>query len=105
MGKEPNSFKLKAQRQPCQGRAIAYYILLYSHAVGVVGPLPFTTNPSSAEICQMLVSPIHAEQMTLAMPMKAVADALGGCLRQLVFMCKPARGSSSAQMAGWPNTA
>lgn len=36
---------------------------------------------------------------------KAVADALGGCLRQLVLMCKPAKGSRSAKMAGWPNTA
>lgn len=53
----------------------------------------------------MLVSPIHTEQMTLVMPMKAVADALGGCLRQLLFMCKPARGSRSGQMAGWPNIA
>lgn len=36
---------------------------------------------------------------------KAAADALGGCLRQLVLMCKPAKGSRSAKMAGWPNTA
>lgn len=36
---------------------------------------------------------------------KAVADALGGCLRQLILMCKPAKGSRSAKMAGWPNTA
>lgn len=94
MGKEPNSFELKAQKQPCQDIAIAYWILLC--AVGVLGHLPFTTDPSGAEICQMLVSPIHAEQMTLAMPMKAVADALGACLRQLVFMHKQERGSRFA---------
>lgn len=44
----------------------------------------------------MLVSPIHAEQMTLAMPMETVADALGACLRQLVFMHKQERGSRFA---------
>lgn len=44
-----------------------------SHAIGVLGPSLFTTDPSGAEICQMLISPIHAEQMTLAMPMKAAA--------------------------------
>lgn len=49
--------------------------------------------------------PIHTEQMTLVMPMKAVADALGGCLRQLLFTCKPARGSRSGQTAGWTNVA
>lgn len=105
MGKQPNSFELKAQKQPCQDRAIAYLILLYRCAVGVLGHLPFTTDPSSAEICQMLVSPIHAEQMTLAMPVKAEADASGDCLRLLVFMCKPEKGSRFVQMAGWPNIA
>lgn len=80
MGKETESFQLKSQRQACQGRTIAYsdQILLCSHAIEVVTLSVSTTDPSGAEICQMLVSPIHAEHVTLTVPIKAVADALGG---------------------------
>lgn len=62
-------------------------------------------------MCQMLVSPIHAEQIILAMLMKAAAAlqscgrCIGGLPEPVGTMCKPAKGSRSAQMAGWPNTA
>lgn len=42
-----------------QGRAIAYsdWIPSHTHAVGVLGPSLFTTDPSDVKMCQMLVQP------------------------------------------------